>query len=369
MIDRIEIRNFKCHRIFEETLNKLTILTGSNAVGKSSVIQAVLLAMKSYDCIEEKKVRTNNVFGINLGIPINIISESFESDLLKICFRIRNCSSNEVLLKLGDSDVNENYFDIINCDEMLENIHVKNMLHLFYINAERKGPRITYEIDTDKQYYVGSQGEYTGYVINEIDKLQKLNKKFNLPEALKSSKIERFSANCEAWLQTIIPGTRLQYSVDIEKNISTVKFQNEGDYYLPTATGFGISYVLPIIVQALVASMMENAVLIVENPEAHLHPFSQSAIGKFLAMVATSGVQVIIETHSEHVIDGSRLQLAYLKQCEKMKTLFFYKDDSDSSYKTIITQDNGELNEWPKGFFDQKRQDLRELLEMRRCGK
>ncbi len=81
------------------------------------------------------------------------------------------------------------------------------------------------------------------------------------------------------------------------------KFHLSGmEFYLPTATGFGITYVLPIIVQALVASTLENSVLIVENPEAHLHPLSQSSLGKFLALVAWSGVQVLVETHSEHII-------------------------------------------------------------------
>lgn len=69
--------------------------------------------------------------------------------------------------------------------------------------------------------------------------------------------------------------------------------------------------------------MNESAVLVVENPEAHLHPVAQSRIGKFLQIISAVGVQVIIETHSEHIIDGSRLQAAYLKKTEDMQVLFF----------------------------------------------
>ena len=108
--------------------------------------------------------------------------------------------------------------------------------------------------------------------------------------------------------------------------------------------------------------------MIVENPEAHLHPLSQSRLGKFLGLVAANGVQVILETHSEHIVDGCRIQTAKEKQCENMKILFFEKKESCSVCKNINIQDNGELEEWPEGFFDQKRKDLRELLEMRRCG-
>ena len=50
-----------------------------------------------------------------------------------------------------------------------------------------------------------------------------------------------------------------------------------------------------------------------------------------------------------------------------MKTIFFGKNGKESSHKNILTKENGELEDWPEGFFDQKRLDLRELLEMRRC--
>ena len=99
-----------------------------------------------------------------------------------------------------------------------------------------------------------------------------------------------------------------------------------------------------------------------------MHPFSQSRLGKFLALAAINGVQIVLETHSEHIVDGCRIQIAKEKQCENMKILFFEKRDNKSVCKDINIQDNGELDEWPEGFFDQKRADLRELLEMRRCG-
>ena len=67
-------------------------------------------------------------------------------------------------------------------------------------------------------------------------------------------------------------------------------------------------------------------------------------------------------------MDGCRIQTAKERQCENMKILFFEKKDNNSICHDIDVQDNGELEEWPKGFFDQKRADLRELLEMRRCG-
>ena len=368
-IEKIILKNFKCHKNFEADLKKLNILTGSNAAGKSSLVQALLLAYKSWEECEKKRVNTNKIYGMNLGIPINIVSEDLEEKNIEIELFL-NGKKNKVVLGFPD-DNDEISFDICNEEDILEaKEHEYNLskISLFYLNAERKGPRIVSFINDIMPYSVGTSGENTGYVLSEMDKLQKVAGAFHLPKDLRISEIDRFSANCEEWLNVIIPDTKIRYSVDVEKNITTVMLQNQGEFHLPIATGFGITYVLPIIVQALAASMIKNSVLIVENPEAHLHPLSQSRLGKFLALAAVNGVQVVLETHSEHIVDGCRIQIAKEKQFENMKILFFEKRDNMSICKNINIQDDGELEEWPEGFFDQKRADLRELLEMRRCG-
>ena len=61
---------------------------------------------------------------------------------------------------------------------------------------------------------------------------------------------------------------------------------------------------MPILVNGLVAQ--KGSIFIVENPEAHLHPKAQSNIGLFLGYLAMQGLNVVIETHSEHVINGIR---------------------------------------------------------------
>lgn len=368
-IEKIVLKNFKCHKSFTADMKKLNILTGSNASGKSSFVQALLLAFKSWDECEKKHISTNSICGMNLGIPMNIVSEDLEEKNTEITLFL-NGSENKVVLGLSD-DNNEMCFDICNYEEILEVKERRfnlSRIPLFFLNAERVGPRLVSFINDIVPYSVGNGGENTSYILSEIDKQQKISNDFKLPEELKISEIDRFSANCEEWLNVIIPGTKMQYSVDIEKNITTLLLQNQGEFHLPIATGFGITYVLPIIVQALAASMIKNSVLIVENPEAHLHPLSQSRLGKFLALIAVSGVQVILETHSEHIVDGCRIQAAIEKQCENMNILFFEKNGNNSICRNINVQDNGELEEWPEGFFDQKRVDLRELLEIRRCG-
>ncbi|MCQ4437669.1 AAA family ATPase, partial [Clostridioides difficile] len=69
--------------------------------------------------------------------------------------------------------------------------------------------------------------------------------------------------------------------------------------------GFGITYVLSII--TLVLSAEPGDILIIENPEAHVHPRGQIELGKFLALASKSGIQIIVETHSDHIFNGMRL--------------------------------------------------------------
>ena len=76
--------------------------------------------------------------------------------------------------------------------------------------------------------------------------------------------------------------------------------------------GFGISYSLPVVVALL--SAKKGALLIIENPEAHLHPHGQAKLAELMVLVAQSGVQIFVETHSDHIFNGFRkaIQNLYL---------------------------------------------------------
>lgn len=369
MINKLWINNFKCFVETQLDFNTITFLAGGNAVGKSSIIQSILLLKKAFENIEEEEVLINNVFTMNLGLPKDVISKDRSTE--KISIKAANeFFSNEVIFEIGDEITNPLSLKIENCEEILVDLVNKESVFLkgfTYLNAERVGPRISLDMSSEKELNVGSQGEYTNHVMRKADLLM-----IEVCDELKSSSISRFSAHCEAWLNTIIPGTQLELDVIDNVNKATIRYKNlftSSDYYVPTATGFGITYVLPIIVSALLSSVSKDSVLIIENPEAHLHPSGQSQIGKFLALVSSCGVQVIVETHSEHVINGARLQLAILNQTDKMLVHFFSNEDKSLKIEKISIQNNGELQRWPKGFFDQNKTDLRKLLELRLCKK
>lgn len=177
----------------------------------------------------------------------------------------------------------------------------------------------------------------------------------------------KFSYQVECWMSAILGELQLQIQVDNVKAQSELRIKNgmTNEAIIPTLTGFGISYVFPIVVAGLLATTNHNQVLIVENPEAHLHPSAQSAIGKFLAIIAASGTQVIVETHSEHVIDGARMQMTCVESTEDMLVNYMSQDNGSMKILRISIDKKGELDEWPEGFFDQKQTDLRQLFQMR----
>ena len=175
-IEKIILKNFKCHKNFEADLKILNILTGSNAAGKSSLVQALLLAYKSWEECEKKRINTNKIYGMNLGIPMNIVSEDLEEKNIDIELFL-NGKKNKVVLGLpNDNDEISLYIcneeDILEAKEQEYNL---SKISLFYLNAERKGPRIVSFINDIMSYSVGNAGENTGYVLSEMDKLQKIS--------------------------------------------------------------------------------------------------------------------------------------------------------------------------------------------------
>lgn len=138
--------------------------------------------------------------------------------------------------------------------------------------------------------------------------------------------------------------------------------------HAPAHSGFGLTYSLPILVAGLLVK--PGSILIVENPEAHLHPQGQSQIAQFLARVAASGVYVVVETHSDHIINGTRLSCAdreHPLQSDDVIIHYFDRDNEGApSVEAIRVNSRGNLSKWPVGFFDQFERDLAEILKKRK---
>ena len=141
-----------------------------------------------------------------------------------------------------------------------------------------------------------------------------------------------------------------------------IRLSSNTDFHRPTHTGFGLTQVLPIVVAAL--SAKANDLIMLENPEVHLHPVGQVQMGEFLSEVAATGVQVLIETHSDHVLNGVRRAVKNGSLFSRSVALHFFRkrEDNDTvelpQVETPMLDDHGNIDRWPTGFFDQFDSDM-----------
>jgi predicted ATPase len=254
--------------------------------------------------------------------------------------------------------------------------------HLFqYLQADRIVPRTLYpQADQHSQQigFLGSHGEFTAdFLARNSDMIVREKRLFHkdcnsLDEAMwaKIAPTTRLLDQLAGWLQQISPGVRLRSELLKGTDEVILQFQYIGrehglepNFYRPTNVGFGITYSLPILVACLAAE--PGTLLLLENPEAHLHPQGQAKLGELLAICAADEVQIIVETHSDHVLNGIRLAIKN-NHIESSKVNIFYFSRDILSGDCIVEQPSilpdGTLSNWPDGFFDQWGKSLDALL-------
>lgn len=372
MHKELSIENFKCFsRKTNIRLGKISVCLGSNSVGKSSVIQSCILLRQIYEQaviyknanVEEYTIQLNDVYGLQLGDSKHIQSASRDEIVLRIDeYEYQLCT-------MADSPMEMRVEKRYNVDEMSEEGGLFSN-EFYYLNAERIGPRNYQLIDSKVINTCGVYGENTMHLLKIVSNHRvEPDKCFNLEP---DKKVNTVGKQVEYWMDYIIPGIEIATDDVTELRVSKMMLQQSAldtGFLSPYNFGFGISYVLPIILTGLIAK--KGSVFLVENPEAHLHPKGQSHIGFFLGTMAISGVQVIIETHSEHVLNGIRI--AALKNGmspEDISINFFAIKENNGcvqhTVENITLNERMDLEIWPEGFMDQEEADLRTLRELRR---
>ena len=365
----LSIEGYKCFK--EETtfeFNNITLLTGANSSGKSSVIQSLLLLKKiAQGSISEQTPWINldlndPNYALELGKYDDIKTRSDEnyndfynpnSDPTYISFVL---NSGKAIIKPADGvDADKNVKVSSNADSIT--LFRENFDKGFvYLNAERLAPHYEYK-NTDSADFCDCHGTNTGNVIQKHE-----NDDCNIERAFSNSDKNKWSIELDNWIDYIFPGVAVDIVPSGDDHYQAKILGNAA-----TNVGFGIIYALPILVSGL--TVPKGGILIVENPEAHLHAKAQSNMGYFLARMAAAGVRVIIETHSEHIVNGIRRMIVEGKtkmSHEDMTIYFFQNKDEEKGIKEITMDDIGNLSEFPIDFFDQVRQDMLELMKLER---
>lgn len=379
----IELNNFKCFNSVRIPLNGLTLLTGANGAGKSSVIQAFTLLRRTIEhCakwndkdkryeyptnseINNLNVELNGAYCLALGTSAQVLPINSNDDFVEIKFID---GESYLSVKYDTGNGNELHITPNEVQNTLGNESKLFAQEFFYLNAERIGPRISQGVKFYDYPNVGWQGEFVAQILGDTEITQKIvvDEKRRAAE----SESPRIEQQTKAWMNFVLPGFDIDafYSPDLlSAQIRVDNSFTRGNPVLSTNVGFGISYVLPIVVTGLLAP--KECFMIVENPEAHLHPSAQSKIGRYLAAIANAGVNVIVETHSDHVING--IQIATIKNeiAPSLITINYFHQKGQQTQPeclSISVNDRGELSEWPEGFFDQTQIDYMELFNAKK---
>ena len=169
-----------------------------------------------------------------------------------------------------------------------------------------------------------------------------------------------FRKQLDAWIGSLFPGA--QANVQLLPQVSRLSLQfrlfDTGSWRRPANIGYGLTYAFPILVSLLAADA--GQIVVIDSPEAHLHPSAQSQMGRLLAHFAAAGVQVLVETHSDHLLNGVRLAVKdQIIAHTDLEIHFFAGATRDTHGVVSPTIDRaGRINDWPKGFFDQSDNDL-----------
>ena len=361
MIRSFEIRNFKAFKDVTLRLGQLVLLSGVNSSGKSSVLQALRLAELA--AMHGPTVQLNHLMGLELGEATDVLNREALAQHIELAVHTDGGDDRFRLVAPDDQDRSV----ILDVLQPEPDTSSRDWRIDTYLTAERVGPRDLLEVAPSggNRVDVGVRGEFTAHMLARFGR-RRVPDSLLHPSTADGTLAPTLGSQSEAWLSSIVRPTRVRSTWFPQVSAAALQFRDldvTADWVRPANVGFGLTYCLPIIVAAL--GSIPGSVFIVENPEAHLHPRAQSEVGRFLVRLAASGVQTIVETHSDHVLNGVRIAVAAEQLLSTDDVAIHFFGASGASVTEITLDDNGGLSVWPPGFFDQAMEDLAAVSRIR----
>ncbi len=360
MFSKLQIYGFKMFTKAKFKMAPLTILAGMNGAGKTSLVHALLL-IREVTRRGDKVVQLNGPYGLELGTFEDIQNWNTQ-DPMYFVLTDKDCRA--YLWELGGNPTSL-YAEIQKYPEKLPPVFKAGERMFQYLCAERFGPRniLGSAALPPEQLEVGFRGEYSAQVLYALDSLP-IDALRRCPGAGEDdAALLKFET--ERWLSRIARPVQIDTESIAIRTVTALRFRIPGgEWVRPPNMGFGVTYALPVILAGLTAG--KGGILIVENPEAHLHPAGQSQMGYFLASIASAGVQVVVETHSDHVLNGIRRAIGEHRILSEDQAIIHFFDVDGAPPQSLSFTETGGIASWPRGFFDQYQLDVTALTRVRR---
>lgn len=387
MLTRIDLRHFKCFETLKLPLCPLTLLSGANSSGKSSALQALVLLHQTMREHEWSSRLMLNGDTVRLGTAADVIDQvhgregfgialldgdgrfqwEFEGERDEMSVAVTGASgeTDDGAVREADGTGPLRYLLPAPLDGPGARL-TDRLRRLTYLTAERLGPREHYAFyDRQLTPVVGPRGQHAASVLHSRRDDRVLGGLLS-PDAVRMSPnaVRRtLFPQVEAGMRRFFPGCELTIERVPRANSVTlgIRPSEEAEVLRPVHVGFGVTQVLPIVVAVMSAG--EDDLLLIENPEIHLHPAGQAEMGMFLAQAAAAGAQVVIETHSDHVLNGIRRAVkAGVTKPDDVALHFFRPRQGNGGEQAQVVSpsldDDGNVDEWPGGFFDQFDKDM-----------
>jgi predicted ATPase len=396
MLSDITLLNFKCfQRPTNISLDSFTLLSGINSRGKSTAIQPLLLMRQSCEIqLSASQLYLNGDY-VTLGRYSDIRSaQASRSEPLEIGFRFSEGENNlSIRYQLIDNEQDDSVAIIDNIEVGVTSTgqtinrqwnlrqdeagvvwrnlipstlalpttstSMVNWNNVHYISADRLGPQDFYLKHSFSDFiFVGTRGEHIGSVLHSAKQTV-----VRAEMCLETGVTQTVPDQAAAWLGRLFGEAHLDTQAT-DTNVLLLFLSSESSpsrLYRPSNVGFGYSYALPIIVTALVAQ--PGQIVIIENPEAHLHPYAQAQLIKMLIQLSQTGIQVIVETHSDHVLNAVRVAVSEALIEPGNLSVLFFEQHPEQYLRQIRLETDGmiDLADWPEGFFDQTERDFMRL--------
>jgi len=392
VITVLTLENLKCYGALSLPLTPLTLLTGFNAGGKSTSLQGALLIAQALrttprspwvslngplvelgtvgETVNESAERRELLVGVEtefgrVGWRLNP-EERVESNALCIASVDVTDASGMRTLPVGESPLYE-LLPLVDPSKAISDL-LNALRTLVFISAVRGGTQEVFaspEVGEPVHSDVGTRGEFAPWWFARFSD-EDVTDERRFPTE-RGTTLRR---QVGAWGSELFPGFEATAQFLGRTGLVQVQFRTRitEEWRRPSNVGYGLSYAFPIIVAGLLAR--RDQLIIVDSPEAHLHPRAQSRMGAFLATIAAAGVRMVIETHSDHVLNGVRLAVTRGTIKPEQVGVYFFtgrktKDSTSSSQEPGVLAAHldakGGISVWPDGFFDQAEKDMASL--------